>query len=552
MAGPVVETSLGRVRGVDGDGCVSFLGIPYALAPADPEFARFGPPVRPTRWSGVRDATDFGPIAPQLPGGPGSYLPGDNFAQAEEARTLNIWTPRCDEGRRPVMVFIHGGGFLSGSGASSLYRGERLARRGVVVVTFNYRLGVLGFLAHPALAHPAAPGVGNYGLLDQIAALSFVRDNAAAFGGDPQSVTVFGESAGAMSICDLLGAPAARGLFRRAVVESGMAFAHALDPARTLAEDFARHLGLRALSRRAISAVPAEDLLAAQSELTGRVDEGVGMPFAPVVDGTLFPEHPATLVATGAGSPRTDVLAGTNRDEFTLFSFLSPLARDLDMDGLSALVGRYVANAGLPNPPAAAAVVETYRSTRHAVGETTDPKSLLDAFGTDWVFRVPLLRFLEAHGRRGARTYCYRFDWPSPFANGALGACHGLELPFVFGTVADPLVALFAGGGQEALRLSEAMQAAWVSFAATGDPSHPLLGPWPQYGPAERRTLVFGPEPAVVAAPGEHERAFLDAHLGQYGVGGPAEGAVARTVAFLGPPEFEDGPARREHGATGE
>lgn len=535
MSGPVVETAGGRLRGLELDGVLAFLGIPYASVPDDPALARFGPPAAPAPWRGERDATAFGPIAPQTPSGPGSYLPGDNFAQAEEARTLNVWTPACDDARRPVLVFVHGGAFLNGSGASSLYRGERLARRGAVVVTFNYRLGALGFLAHPALARPGAPVGGNYGLLDQLAALAYVRAHASAFGGDPDNVTLFGESAGAMSVADLLGAPAARGLFHRAVIQSGMAFAHPPALASRLAEQLAEQLGLAAVTRAGLLAVPVEELLAAQTELNRTYDEGVGMPFGPVVDGDVLPRHPAELVAAGAGSSEVAVLAGTNRDEFTLFSFLSPYARALDPAGLEDLITRYVGAAGLPNPPAAAEVVRRYSDARRARGEEVDPRALLDAFGTDWIFRVPLVRLLEAHGRHGAPTYCYRFDWPSPFADGALGACHGLELPFVFGTVAEPLVGMFAGTGPAALELSDQMQRAWVAFATESDPSHELIGSWPRYEPAGRRTLVFGAAPLVVAAPAEREREFLESHLGRYGDGGPAAGATVRTLAFLAP-----------------
>lgn len=547
MTPPVIETAGGRLRGLELDGCVAFLGVPYAVAPEVPALARFGPPAGPPPWRGVRDATQFGPIAPQAPSGPGSYLPGDNFEQAEEARTLNVWTPACDDARRPVLVFVHGGAFLTGSGASSLYRGERLASRGAVVVTFNYRLGALGFLAHPGLAEGGAP-VGNYGLLDQLAALKYVRAHARAFGGDPENVTVFGESAGAMSVSDLLGAPGARGLFRRAVIQSGMAFAHPPALTARLARELCSRLGLSAVTRAALLGVPVDELMAAQAELNREVDEGLGMPFGPVVGGPLLPRHPAELIAAGAGSVDAAVLAGTNRDEFSLFSFASPLTRALDDAGLERLVGRYVAAAGLPNPPDPAALVAEFRQARTERGESTDARGVLDAFGTDWIFRVPLLRLLEAHGRHGAATYSYRFDWPSPIADGALGACHGLELPFVFGTVAEPLVGLFAGAGPAALALSERIQRAWIAFATESDPSHDEIGPWPRYEPVRRRTLVFGADVAIVDAPGEPERAFLDAHLGRYGDGGPAAGAAARTLAFLGPPTHgpgsDEGPAQ--------
>lgn len=532
MAGPIVETAAGRLRGLEQEGGFAFLGVPYATVPDDAELARFGPPAPPAPWSGVRDAQSFGPIAPQIAIGPASLLSSDGLAQGEEPRNLNVWTPACDDGRRPVLVFIHGGAFSGGTGSSSLYRGDRLCRRGVVVVTFNYRLGALGFLSHPALEHPGAPVNGNYGLQDQIAALGWVRRHAAVFGGDPGNITVFGESAGAMSVCALLGAPGARGLFRRAVIQSGMAFAHRAPLAHRLAEDLCARLGIGAPSRRALVALPSDELLAAQHACNREVDEGMGMPFAPVVDGTLLARHPADLIADGAGSPEVAVLAGTNRDEFTMFSLAASLPRDLDRSALEALVGRYLVSSGRADLPDPAAVVDLYERERAGRGDAATARALLDAFGTDWIFRVPLTRMLEAHGRHGAPTFCYRFDWPSPFGGGALGACHGIELPFVFGTLADPVVSLFTGAGEDALALADQIQSAWVAFATSGDPTHPGIGPWPTYEPVRRSTLVLGAgAPSVVEAPAEAERAFLDAALGRYGEGD----ARARTLAFLAP-----------------
>lgn len=547
-AGPRALTRYGTVEGADLGGVQAFLGIPYAVSPEASELRRFGPPAAPPPWRGVRAAAAVGPVAPQSAGGLGSQLPGERFEQDEECRTLNIWTPAADEGRRPVLVFLHGGAFLIGSGASALYAGERLARGGAVVVTCNYRLGAFGFLAHPALAHPAVEGCANFGLADQLAALAFVREHAVAFGGDPERVTIFGESAGAMSVAALVGMPAARGLFQRAVIQSGMAFARPLALASAFAEELSAALGLAAVDRDALAQVPAEELLAAQASLTGRVDEGLGMPLGPAVDGGLLEAHPADLIARGAGSPGVPVLAGTNRDEFALFSFLSPLARDLDDAGLRDLVQRYLDSAGLAEPISPDALLDTYRTARAGRQQTTDPRALLDAFGTDWIFRIPLLRLLEAHGALGARTYCYRFDWGSPLASGALGACHGIELPFVFGSIEEQLVSVFAGGGEAAGQLSAAMRAAWVAFGASGDPSCAPLPPWPAYEPTGRRTMVLGPDPHVEEAPGEAERRFFAEHLGPYGHDGPIAGARPRSLAFLAPAGEEPGPAA---GSTG-
>jgi carboxylesterase type B len=523
------------VRGVEADGVWSYRGIPYAAAPLG--HLRFRPPQPAPAWSGVRDASAFGPVAPQPPSGIGSYFPGDPAEQAEDCLLCNVWTPAPGRGPLPVMVYVHGGAFSNGSGSSVMYRGERLASRGVVVVTFNYRLGALGFLAHPALADGESGGFGNWGLCDQLAALRWVRDNIGAFGGDPSNVTVFGESAGAMSICDLLAAPAARELFRRAIVESGAALATEPLAAARIAERLAGELGLAEPSRDALAAVPAGELLAAQIVVNGEVDAGFGLPFQPVVDGGLLARHPEDAIVAGS-SAGVDLLIGSNRDEFKLFSFAVLAGKELAEAEAEVLVARYLRGAGIEDQALAAAALAEYGKARAERGEPTTARALLDAIVTDWIFRVPQLRLADAHRRRTPATYAYLFDWPSPFAGGGLGACHGVELPFVFGTVHEPIVGLFSGSGEDAFRLSDEMQASWVAFAGGGDPSSDLTGAWPRYGAPRRATMRFGPRTALVDAPYEGERRFWEQRLGRYGVGGPIEGVRRHDVALVAP---EDG-----------
>ncbi len=525
----VVATRHGSVRGVEEGGIWSFRGLRYA-APTGGA-GRFRPPSAPDGWSGVREAKEFGPIAAQPRDGIGSYVPGDPQVQDEDCCSLNVWTAGPDTATpRPVLVFIHGGAFITGSGSGVMYRGEQLARRGVVLVTCNYRLGALGFLAHPALAD-GHRGFGNWGLADQLAALAWVRDNIAAFGGDPANVTVFGESAGAMSVADHLGRPGR--LFRRAIAESGAVLAASAAAATTIAERLAAELGLRGVDRDALAGVPIDELLGAQARIVADVDHGIGLPFQPVVDGGLLDRHPADAIAGGLNAG-AELVIGWNRDEFRVFAYGVRNLDGLDDKGVAALVGRYLRGGGLEADRLdAGEVLALYRSVASRAGTHISSRALLETVATDWLFRIPALRLASAHAAAGGRAFAYRFDWESPFLGGALGACHGIELPFVFGTFEDQFVGLFAGTGEDAAALSDALQSAWVAFATAGDPSCEALGRWPAYDPSRRATMVLGRAPHLEDAPDEETRAFWDARLGRYGEGGPIEGAAARSVALL-------------------
>lgn len=485
--GAVVEVFGGRVRGQEGDGVWSFLGIPYAASPAGP--GRWRPPRPPEPWSGVRPATAFGPIAPQPPPTPGMSVPGDPVEQSEDCLSLNVWTPAPDEGRRPVMVWVHGGGFTSGTGASLLYRGAELARcHDVVVVTFNYRLGALGFLGHPGVAVPPAPpeAVGNWGLLDQVAVLRWVRRHIAGFGGDPHKVTLFGESAGAMSIAALLAMPAARGLFHRAALQSGPPYTHSPARAAQVGEDLVAELGLAGADRRLLEQVPAEELVAATGRLPERPPPAgeLPLPFLPVVDGVVLPRPPLDAVAAGHAAD-VPVLIGTNRDELSFFAVGNPEWASMDEDRLIRWVQRSAP--GIDHRPA----LDTYRRARRRRGEPDDPRALWVAMGSDLVFRWPSLRLAAAQHLHQPATYVYLFTWETPAFGGILGSCHALEIPFVFGGVRDPAIAAFTGGGPEAEALADLMQPAWAAFARSGDPSHPGLD-WPAWDVRRRATMVFG------------------------------------------------------------
>ncbi|MGH9171416.1 MAG: carboxylesterase/lipase family protein [Acidimicrobiales bacterium] len=551
MSELLLHTRYGTVGGTAEDGLVVFRGVQYGAAPTGP--LRFRPTAPPEPWEGVRDATSFARLAPQPPPSGMGAIPGDPVEQSEDCLYLNVWTPAMDDARRPVMVFVHGGGFTSGASSVAIYDGASLARRGAVVVTFNYRLGILGWLAHPVLADPvladpapadpalahaggAPGGFGNWGLHDQVAALAFVRDHAELLGGDPGNVTIFGESAGAMSVGALVGSAEARPLFQRAIMESGPAAALGPPAASRVADLVAKSLG-GDLTRSALEAQPVEALLSAQADVGAAYGLG-NLPFQPVVDGGLLQRHPAVAVASGEASA-IDLLIGTNRDEWRFFTFNAAATAEIDEARLLDLVRRQVGGAGLLEALPAEELIEVFRAGRLARGESVQPPDLYTALATDWVFRVPSMRMAAAQASHNGSTYAYLFDWESPFGGGALGSCHALELPFVFGTIDNPLVALFAGAGPDAEALSEAIQSAWVAFAATGDPAAVpgAREPWPAYSDVDRATKRLGSVRQVLLAPMEAERAHLDRGLGPYG---EAE-ELAMSILFHGEPAASPG-----------
>jgi len=484
---PVVTTVYGKVRGQVSDGVAAFKGIPYAVPPFGQN--RMRPPVRPQAWDGVRDATEYGPTAPKPPYPPpyDGLLPEPVIA-GDDCLNLNVWTPDPGAAGLPVMVWIHGGAFVNGSGSIPDYAGDRFARDGVVCVTINYRLGCEGFL----LLDDAAP---NRGLLDQIAALEWVQENIAAFGGDPGQVTIFGESAGAMSVTTLLSMPRAAGLFRRAIPQSGAGH-HALpaETARVITAELARRLGV-APTLEAFAAVPVDRLVATQFQLSGdlamnpdpgrwREVSANAMAFEPVVDGEILPARPIDGIAAGNGRG-VDLLVGTNRDENRLFLVPTGVTDVIDDASLAFVTG------GLGLDTAGLAV---YRSGASSAGD-----ALADVM-TDWFFRVPAIRLAEQH--HGA-AYMYEFAWPTPVFGGRLGACHALEIGFVFDTL-DVEGGDVLYGSSPPAELAATMHRAWVDFARSGRPG------WDAYDPQTRATMTFDVDSAVVHDPRAEKRILWD------------------------------------------
>ena len=484
-------TRYGLLRGETVDGVTAFKGVPYASSPFGRN--RFLPPQPVQPWEGVRDARAYGPTVPKPPyPAPFDQLVPDVDVPGEDCLNLNVWTPDLT-GALPVMVWLHGGSFTNGSGAVAGYDGSRFARDGVVFVTVNYRLGADGFL------FLGDGDTANLGLLDQVAALRWVRDTIAVFGGDPANVTVAGESAGAMSIGALLASPGARGLFRRAVLQSGAAH-HTLTPAtaRRIGVELAGLLRIPP-SREAFAEVPLSRLTRVGEELRatiaahpdpvrwGEVTHNL-MPFEPVVDGELLPAAPLDRIAAGSADG-IDVLIGTNSDEFRLFLVPTGAVDLVDEAGFRAAAAGY----GLEPGEALA----TYRETC----PDGTPGDLLAALITDWYYLLPAIRLAEAVAGRGGNTYLYEFAWASTAFDGKLGACHTAEMPFVFDNLDDPAQVPVLGP-EPPQHLADLMHSAWVSFATDGDPG------WAAYDLHSRDTMRFDTSSKIVSDPASRRRSL--------------------------------------------
>lgn len=472
----VVETRYGRVEGIERGGVLQFRGLPFAASPVGD--LRWRAPRPPEPWTGVRQADRFGPMAPQGPSQITLFPSPDARDIAEEGcLNLNVYTPGVDGEPRPVLVWIHGGGFTAGSGWSPWYNGTSFARNGVVVVTINYRLGALGFLH---LGDELA-GSGSCGLLDQVAALEWVRDNIAAFGGDPGNVTIFGESAGGMSVGSLMGMPAASGLFHQAVAQSGAA-SSVNDVAR--ASEVTERVLAKVGGMDALRAAPWQRLVEVQGEVAAEMTRGAGgLPFMPVVDGVVLPRAPLDTVAAGAAAP-VRLVTGTTRDEMTLFLF-----RDVREELTEETAVRRLERT---SPGAGRALYDAYRSE---LGAGARPRDVWVAVETDRVFRIPAVRLAAAQARHTPDVWMYLFTWESPALDGALGSCHALEIAFVWNSLSTPGGDAFTGSGPEAQALADEMHAAWTAFATTGDPG------WERYDEVRRATRVFGPGSGVVEDP---------------------------------------------------
>jgi para-nitrobenzyl esterase len=506
MIESIARTQSGEIRGQQKSGLHEFLGVRYAEAPTGEQ--RWLPPIPPAPWSGARDAVTVGAASHQ---DPVDTMADSGTAQVEEIQDedclfLNLWTPGLS-GARPVMVWIHGGAFAIGSGSQWLYNGRELCRRDVVLVSINYRLGPFGFLHLDGPTDRAIPATGNEGLLDQVAALQWVRNNIAAFGGDPNNVTIFGESAGSMSVMALLSMPAAKGLFHKAIAQSGAS--HNLlvkeEAQEWVAEPFLQALGIDVNDEDALRDATPEQVMAAWPGFFSTVSSGdpeqIRRWTRPVIDGLVLPSLPEQALAEGSarGIP---LLAGTTRDETLV------IAPNLTDNMLLAAVQN-----GLPTLTQSKCIslIEAHRSSRTSRGARIDPSSLLSAIVSNTTMRIPTTRVLDVQ-RQYAPVYHYIFDWISPGADGALGAPHGVDVGFVFGTTSmrPKEAAATVGRGPAVDALSNAVMDAWAAFARSGNPSAEGLGDWPAYDAAQRPTMMIGANVHVAEAPYETERRAFD------------------------------------------
>ena len=458
----IAETTAGKIEGTEEDGLCVFRGVPYAAPPIGE--LRFRAPQPPEPWDGVRATQAFSPIAPQVSNPVLEDLlptPDPPQPQSEDCLYLNVWTPSLG-GARPVMVWIHGGAFTIGSGSEEYYDGANLAARGdVVIVTINYRLGAFGFVNLPAL------GETNFGMRDQIAALQWVQANIANFGGDPGNVTIFGESAGGMSVGSLMASPEAAGLFHKAIPQSGAAHnALTMEETEATGRKFAEHLGVAPDDVDGLRAASTADVLAASVSVdplaSGDMSDAASptpqMPFQPVIDGAFLSRLPIEHIREGSADGVATLVGSLDEEMKMIIAAVpqDPSEEDV-IAGLSAM------------HPDGAAAYAAYRAARRERGEDDSPGEIFIAVIGDVMLRLPGLRLADAQTSR-APTYAYLFDWKSPGLDGKLGSCHALEIPFVFGTHGG--APDFAGSGPAADALAEATMDTWLAFARSGNPTN--------------------------------------------------------------------------------
>jgi para-nitrobenzyl esterase len=503
-ASPVVETTAGKVRGTQQGQLCAFKGVPYGASTEGER--RFMPPVRPQPWTGVRDALELGHRSPQLISSFHGFVPPElevmdrDEPMGEDCLVLNVWTPGTGHGhKRPVMVWLHGGGFTSGSGGFIIYDGARLAaKHDVVVITVNHRLTAVGYLYLAGIGGEHYASSSNVGNLDIIAALEWVRDNAAAFGGDPGNVTIFGQSGGGGKVSSLMAMPAAKGLFHRAIVQSGAAV-------KGMPRDAATHTAEAFLARHDLKPDQLERLRQMSTEQLLSVTEasrGPPLNFGPVVDGHTLPTDPFDPTAP-ALSAEVPLLIGTVESEVAFFP--NQVLDPIDDAALRAHVKQTVRNA---SDAQIEQIISAYRAGRPTASNT----DLYLIIASDATFRAGVLTEADRKAAQGkAAVYQYYFTWRSPVREGKLRAFHTLEIPFVFDNV-DAATSM-VGSAPDRYALADKMSSAWVAFARTGNPNHRGLPHWAPFDTKQRVMMVFNDECKALSDPHGSEQHVLHSIL---------------------------------------
>lgn len=491
---PTTETTTGKLRGARTAGVSTFKGIPYAASTAGT--ARFLPPSPATPWAGLRDATTYGASAPQPPnaGDPLSAWYGALQPVSEDCLSLNVWTPNT-KGKRPIMVWLHGGAWVSCAGSAPGFDGTVLAREGdVVVITINHRLNLFGYIRLDD-PDPRFAQSGNAGVLDMIAALRWIQANAASFGGDPHNVTIFGQSGGGAKVSAMLACPAAKGLFHKAIAQSCSGSPRLAPPeeAAALAHGLAQKLGIDKPTASALQAVPMDTLIPLLK----------GMPpvFRPVLDGITFPANPFDPTAP-AGAAAIPTMFGNAATETTLYMAANMANFTIDSPEVARRLARFLRT----DTSATARIIDAYKADR----PTATPSEILAAVTTDYSYRRNTTQeaALQAKAAK-APVYTYVFDWRTPVRGGVLQSPHTSEVPFVFGTASTAEALL--GTGPDIAPLTHMMVAAWSAFAHTGNPSNPHMPAWPRYEATKRSTMLLSRKSTVASNPGGARRDALSA-----------------------------------------
>jgi para-nitrobenzyl esterase len=487
----VVDTAYGKMQGYFTGRCLLFAGIPYAAAPVGER--RFRPPEPPEPWSGVRNATYFGPMQPQSPSRFAVFLGPDPHVQSEDSLRLNVWTPAADDQRRPVLVFIHGGAWVSGAGSFPLYHGEAFAtRHNAVFVSLNYRLGEAGglYLGHRDAGFSAS---GNTALLDHIAALTWVRDHIAAFGGDANNVTLCGQSAGANATAALMTSPRAAGLFQRGICQSPAYFVRTQDHAIETTEYYLDILGVKSIGE--LQRLPMETLLAARGQLMRDLLKPPRLSlWGAVMDDDVLSSHPLDAASAGALAP-VPLLIGACHDDYRPYlQFMPP--DTVPQDDMA--VSQFFDQLGVDG----ARTVALYRESHGGIASA----DLFAAAMTDYRFRQPALALAERHAPYQP-TFVYDFMWASPVLNGALGAGHTVDIPFAFDNLWTPCTP-YQLGDNPPVALAEAMSAAWHAFMLSGQPDVESLPAWPLYHQDTRAVMGLDTASSLLTDPASEQRVY--------------------------------------------